>query len=143
MPIASSKAIAPSPRLALAVSAFDRSDRLAFLASFSPTKAVIVVAKLGSSPNAAAISLRVSRASGELSISVAITDLTNAVLAVFVLLSVSACVGTVGLPVKAGLSIGAFAFQKAFFRIGCKAVIFILINICRVMGMSNRGSGIT
>ena len=63
--------------------------------------------KFASFPSALASSCSVSSAAGELLISAVIAALTNAVVAIWVLLSVCAAVGALGVPVKAGLTSGA------------------------------------
>ena len=62
---------------------------------------VTVVEKLASSPKAAASSLRVFKAEGELSIRLVMAVLTNAVVAILVVLLPAVCVEVVGFPPKA------------------------------------------
>ena len=54
----------PNPKLVLAVASSAKSDKLLAFANFSPIDVAVVVAKLASSPRAAASSFRVSNASG-------------------------------------------------------------------------------
>ncbi|MNS60062.1 hypothetical protein D3C72_930390 [compost metagenome] len=69
----------------------------------------MVVAKFGSLPMASASSLSVSSAAGDDPTSAAMAACTNAVLAACRVLVPAAAVGTVGMPVKAGLANGALA----------------------------------
>ncbi|GCG02311.1 hypothetical protein BvCms12BK_02376 [Escherichia coli] len=74
---------------------------------------VIVVAKFGSLPSAAASSFRVSRTSGDEPTSAASSLRTNAAFAASRPAASSGGVGVVGVPVKAGLSSGAFVFVSS------------------------------
>ncbi|GAR86237.1 hypothetical protein NGUA21_00353 [Salmonella enterica] len=75
---------------------------------FPPRAFNIVVAKLGSLPNAVAISLMVSSVSGADPTNAEIARRTKAVVAICVLLVSSGAVGAEGVPVSDGLSNGAF-----------------------------------
>jgi hypothetical protein len=75
--------------------------------AFVPILVVIVVAKLGSSPRAAASSLRVFNVAGEESIKLLTAVLTKSVVAIRVLELPAVGVGAVGDPVSAGEARGA------------------------------------
>ena len=81
---------------------------LSIWVSLAPIKLTIVVLKSASSPRASASSLSVFKASGELSINEPITDWTNAVVAICVVLVDSDAVGADGVPVKVGDAISDF-----------------------------------
>jgi hypothetical protein len=100
--LAACVAIEPRPRLDRALAAFVRSERFADFSSLPASPLVTVLAKLGSSPKAAASSLSVSSAPGAASTSAAMAACTKAVLAICVVLVLGEAVGAVGVPVKVG-----------------------------------------
>ncbi|WP_163311100.1 hypothetical protein, partial [Enterococcus faecium] len=81
---------------------------VAFFGCLPASALVMVVAKSGSFPSAAASSFSVFSASGDASITSAIAASTKAVFAIWVLFVPLSAVGAVGVPVSAGLSSGLF-----------------------------------
>lgn len=86
----------------------------AVLSSLSAIKLVMVVAKFGSLPKAAASSFKVSSVSGADATKAATAACTKAVLAISCELFPTAAVGTLGVPVKVGDATSAFKGKSTF-----------------------------
>src|SRR5690606_860850 len=95
------------PLIVMGVAREDALAAVSVLPNLPARALVIVVAKFGSLPKAAASSWSVSRAAGEELTSAAIAARTNAVVAICVVLVPAGAVGAVGVPVKAGEASGA------------------------------------
>ena len=117
--LAACVAIEPSPRFDRDVALLGRSDRFDAAESFPASALVTVVAKLGSSPRAAANSFSVSMAPGAASISVPMAAATKAVVAICVVFVPAVAVGAVGDPVSAGDARGAFASSAVWSPVTC------------------------